>query len=77
MRLLISASLCLCLGQVLAADEFETVTTLEVEEVVERVSEIEVIDVTSEKAPSEEVDEIDEDVSAILDEAEAVEALDD
>ena len=68
MKRLIARALCLACTAAMAEDE-AVIDELEV-----RLSEIEVIDVTSEKEPVESPEVLDEDVDALLEELEALEA---
>ena len=73
MKLLAIVAVCLVGGLATAdgANDAEIIDELEV-----RLSEIEVIDVTAEKSPGEDSGDIDADIEAILDEAEALESVD-
>ena len=71
MRKTVIAVFCFAASLAWAQDSDETKTDV-VEAVDVRLSVIEVIDVTAEKAPVESTHEPDEDIDAILDEAEAL-----
>ena len=63
------ATLCLAATAVYADDQSEEL----IDETVIRLADMEVIDVTSEKKPIESEEELDVDIEAILEEAEALE----
>lgn len=68
------AAMCLSSGLALADGEHETTMTLHIEEVGQRLAEIELIEVTAEKTPIESSEDVDAEIAAILEEAEAIEA---
>ena len=73
MKRLATLAVCLLGGIAFAddANDEEIIDELEV-----RLSEIEVIDVTSEKSPGADDQDVDAEIEAILDEAEALESED-
>ena len=75
MRTLIFIAACALTGAAWA-DATESVVKVYSLDVMERVQNLELINVTAEKALSEEAAELDEELQAILDEAETLEAQD-
>ena len=69
MKRLALATLCLAATAVYADDQGEEI----IDELEVRLAEMEVIDVTSEKRPVESDEELDADIEAILEGAEALE----
>ena len=67
------AVLCLTSGLAVAEGEHETTVSLQIEEVGQRLAEIERIEVTAEKTPAESTKDVDAEIEAILEAAEAVE----
>ena len=67
------AMICLTSGLAIAEGENETTVTLQIEEVGQRLAEIERIEVTAEKTPLESAKDVDVEIDAILEEAEAIE----
>ena len=74
MKKVLITVLCMVAGIAWAQDE-DASRAVAIDNVEERISVIEVIDVTSEKPPTSVAEEADEDIEAILDEAEAMEDL--
>ena len=67
------AAACLTSEPAMAESEHETTVTLQIEEIGQRLAEIELIEVTAEKTPVEPTEDVDAEIEAILDEAEAIE----
>ena len=67
------AVFCLTSGLAVAEGEHETTVTLQIEEVGQRLAEIERIEVTAEKTPAKSTKDVDAEIEAILEAAEAVE----
>lgn len=67
------AVICLMSGLAVAEGEHETTVTLEIEEVGQRLAEIERIEVTAEKTPVQSTKDVDAEIDAILEAAEAIE----
>lgn len=72
MKKLILAVFCMAASIAWSQDDGDS-DAEDIDSVELRVSVLENIDVTAEKAPSVEADELDEDIEAILEEAESLE----